>query len=188
MSEKNNLVIENEDGKAAEPKTEVDYKKKLEELEEKYNSMKKSFDKASSEVANYKKMYNEKLTDEEKQKQELEEKMQELEMLKNDKKKASIVNGLLSNGLSNDTASKIAESVLGGDVESIASALKDSYSEITKSLQDQIDELKRNSFNEPSGGGVGGEEQPKSLKDLTLDERIKLKQSNPELYQQLKNQ
>lgn len=50
--------------------TEVDYKAKLEEMEAKYYSLKTSFDKTSSENADYKRKERERLTDEERIKAE----------------------------------------------------------------------------------------------------------------------
>ena len=50
--------------------TEVDYKAKLEEMEAKYSSLKTSFDKTSSENADYKRKERERLTDEERIKAE----------------------------------------------------------------------------------------------------------------------
>lgn len=50
--------------------TEIDYKAKFEELEGKYSSLKTSFDKTSSENADYKRKERERMTEEEKVKAE----------------------------------------------------------------------------------------------------------------------
>lgn len=55
------------------PETQIDYKAKLDELEAKYSSLKTSFDKTSSENAEYKRKDRERMSDEAKLKADQEE-------------------------------------------------------------------------------------------------------------------
>lgn len=58
----------------AEPKTDVDYKALYEELNTKHTNLKASFDKASSDIANYKRQERDRMSEDEKKKAEAEEK------------------------------------------------------------------------------------------------------------------
>lgn len=101
---------------------------KLKAAEENAAKWKAASDKASSEAASYKKQYNAKLTDDERAKQENEAAFAEMqakiaEYEKRDKISTATA-AFLKAGFDEKAAGIAAEAFTGGDIESLAGALK----------------------------------------------------------------
>lgn len=146
------------------------------------------YDKLASQYADIKKQLNAKQTDDEKALEEQKAKDKELEDLRADKKKSTIINGLLKQGVGEKEAQAIADSVLKGDVGEITKAISDMHKASTADLQKQIDELKITGIDTPQGGLQNKETTIDDYSKMTIDERIALKNSNPDLFNTLNDQ
>lgn len=93
------------------------------ELTGKYSKLKDAFNKSSSETAKYKKLYNEKLSDEERTKNEQAEAMRLLQEENETLKKAQIIADytahFLSLGFTQDNASATAKAMADGDMDTV---------------------------------------------------------------------
>ena len=98
------------------------------------------YDKLATQYAEAKKQLKAKQTDDEKELEEQRLKDEELEELRAEKKKSTIINGLLKQGIADEDSTKIAIAVLSGDVDEITKAITNMHKNSTTDLQKQIDE------------------------------------------------
>lgn len=93
------------------------------ELTGKYSKLKDAFNKSSSETAKYKKLYNEKLSDEEKQKNEQAEVLRALQEENETLKKAQTVADytahFISLGFTQENAAATAKAMAEGDMDTV---------------------------------------------------------------------
>ena len=93
-----------------------------------YEKLKQSFDKASSDVARFKKELTERSTKEENDRREREERdrqlMEELEQLRNDKRIGAYSTNLMSWGMDADNAKSLASKLPDGASEDFFAAVK----------------------------------------------------------------
>ena len=93
-----------------------------------YEKLKQSFDKASSDVARFKKELTERSTKEENDRREREERdrqlMEELEQLRNDKRIGAYSTNLMSWGMDADNAKDLASKLPDGASEDFFAAVK----------------------------------------------------------------
>lgn len=127
-----------------------------------------------------------KMTEDEKKNAADKEKDAELEDLRNYKKASTIREGLLGQGISKESADKITESILKGDVADISKVIGEEFKLVTGVLQKEIDTLKLTGIDKPDGGSSTDTITASQFKTMTIDEKIALKNSNPELYKTLK--
>lgn len=144
------------------------------------------YDKLATQYAEVKKQLKAKQTDDEKALEEQRLKDEELEELRAEKKKSTIINGLLKQGIEDEDSTKIATAVLSGDVDEITKAITNMHKNSTTDLQKQINELKVTGIDTPSGSTQAKEKTVEDYSKMTLDERIELKNSNPDLFKTLK--
>jgi len=116
---------------------------------------------------------------------EIDEKDEELEELRAEKKKSTIINGLLKQGIADEDSTKIATAILKGDVNEITGAITNMHKNSTTDLQKQIDELKVTGIDVPQGSGQSKEITLEEFSKMSIDEKISLKISNPDLFNQL---
>lgn len=144
------------------------------------------YDSLATKYAQAKKDLKAKQTDEEKALEAQRLKDEELEELRAEKKKSTIINGLLKQGIADEDSSSIAEAILDGDVDKITKAITNMHKNATTDFQKQIDELKVTSIDTPNGSTQTKEKTVEDYSKMTLDERIALKNSNPDLFKTLK--
>lgn len=86
-----------------------------------YESLKKAYDKAASDTAEYKRQLKARMSEEEKAKTEMDEKIQKMEKENADMKKRIRVSELkakfISSGLDAEEAGKVAEEAYGGNID-----------------------------------------------------------------------
>lgn len=86
-----------------------------------YESLKKAYDKAASDIAEYKRQLKARMSEEEKAKTEMDEKIQKMEKENADMKKRIRVSELkakfISSGLDAEEAGKVAEEAYGGNID-----------------------------------------------------------------------
>lgn len=91
-----------------------------------YESLKKAYDKAASDTAEYKRQLKARMSEEEKAKTEMDEKIQKMEKENADMKKRIAVSELtakfISSGLDADEAVKVAEQAYGGNIDFVIEA------------------------------------------------------------------
>lgn len=143
---------------------------------------KSQYDKASSEIARLKKLLKAKETDEERIAREREEREARLAELERKDRIHTRTSDLMDQGISKAQAIQIAEAIENGDniAQSIGSVIED--------YKKQLNAYKVASVATPSGATETKEVTYKEFKAMTIDERIKLKNSNPELYEQFRKQ
>lgn len=143
-------------------------------------------DKKTKELAELKRQLKAKQTDEEKALEIQKEKDAELEELKTFKQRSILENSLLTNGIDKEEVKGLADVILSGDVEKIGKSIGTIYAKGYNSLQTEINELKMAGIDKPSGsdGNSDKEITLENFKKMTIDERIALKNSNPELFKQ----
>lgn len=143
--------------------------KTKEEHEAEALKWKKAFDKTSSELANVKKLYKDKLTEEERkasEQQELQEAMRnELETLRKEKKVAQITAKVADIGIEVSVASKMAESYVEDDADVFFGLLKG----YVNGLKDELRKEGMKGQPSPQGGGLPKAEEPDFSK-MTLSE------------------
>lgn len=144
------------------------------------------FDKKTKELAELKRQLKAKQTDEENALEIQKEKDAELEELKTFKQRSILENSLLTNGIDKEEVKGLAEAILSCDVEKIGKCIGTVYTKGYESLQTEIDELKMTGIDRPLGGNGKNDEEITldNFKKMTIDERIALKNSNPELFKQ----
>jgi len=143
------------------------------------------YDKLATQYAEAKKQLKAKQTDDEKALEEQKLKDEELEELRAEKKKSTIINGLLKQGIADEDSTKIATAILKGDVNEITGAITNMHKNSTTDLQKQIDELKVTGIDVPQGSGQSKEITLEEFSKMSIDEKISLKISNPDLFNQL---
>lgn len=146
---------------------------------------KSQYDKLASQFSDLKKQVKAKETEDEKKAREQAEKDQEINELQQFKNKSILEKGLLTNGIDTESVELISEAVLSGDMESISKVFGEVYSKGVKELQKEIDALKLTQIDQPNGSTQNKQITVEDYKKMTLDERIALKNSNPELFNEL---
>lgn len=141
------------------------------------------FDKTASELADYKRKYNATLDETEKARIEKEEKEAELAELKKENSKMKLLTSLAVIGLDEKLTSKIADSAIEGDYESLASAIKKATEAKTSALQAKIDELELEATQRPAQNSATGETEPKiDYAKMSVSELQALYEKSPELF------
>ena len=149
---------------------------------------KKLFDKQASEIASLKKQLKAKQTDDEAALEAQKEKDKELEELRMYKQKTSIKSGLTAKGISDKEAETIADAILSGEADAIAKAIGENFEASQSALQKEIDTLKLSGIEKPGGSSDSKETTVEDFAKIDIDQRIELKNSNPELFKILNEQ
>lgn len=175
---KGEFNMENEAAKTEEQT--VDYKAE-------YEKLKASFDKTSSEVADYKRKERERMSEDEKKQAELAERETYYKAL--EKENAIHRYSLKFNGIIKEESvlSNVATDLAEGNVEKAIEKIVSYFSKEKKELEKTIkEELMRNNpqANAQSSSGTITKEQ---FKNMTVGERTKIYNEQPELYKQLTN-
>lgn len=126
------------------------------------------------------------LTEDEKRAEEQKKKDKELEELRDYKRASTIREGLLAQGMSKESADKITESIIKGDVNEISNVIGTEFKASTSTLQKEIDTLKLTGVEKPAGGSSNDEITAEQFRKMTIDQKIALKNSNPDLYKSLR--
>ena len=149
---------------------------------------KSQLDKVMKELAAKNKMIKDSETESQRIAREQQEKDAQLQELTSFKNKSILEKGLLTNGLDANSVDKISEAIISGDMESIAKVFGEVYKNGTSNLQKEIDALKLSQIDKPNGSDGDKEVTLEDYKKMTLDEQIRLKNSNPELFKTLNSQ
>lgn len=158
------------------------------EGDEQEDKTKAALDKATKEAAEWKRKYNEKLSDEEKQKEAAEEQQKRFNDINAKLVRAETVSSLIDGGYDKATAESIADAMASGDHMKVAEALTTFHKNLSTAHQKALDDAKLQNAPVPNGGTGGNSEPTKeSFGKMTLDEKVRLKNENLELYKKLKN-
>lgn len=143
---------------------------------------KKQFDKTASELARLKKLLKDKETDEERIAREREERDNRLAELEKRDRINNETNALMDKGLTREQAFAIASAREEG------TSMADVIGTVVKSYQETIEAYKLSSVQTPNGSTKTNEVTRADYEKMSIDERIRLKNSNPELFKSLRNQ
>ena len=178
----NTTLIEGYDNMSAEEKL-----KALEEYEFDTSGLvdKKLFDKTSSELANYKKKYQETLSEEERNRASREEELQkmqeELASLKKDKALADSNAQFLSLGYEEALAKQTAQAFVDGDMAKVFQYQKQHQENLEKKFKTDL--LKGTP--QPKVGNEPKAMTKEDLRKMSLQERLKFAQENPDVYKEI---
>lgn len=146
---------------------------------------KEQFDKVASEVADWKKKYNAKLTEEEKiqaqQREEQDKLMNELETLRREKQMSEAKSNFLSLGYDDELATTTAKAFVEGDMATVFANQKKHQESIEKKVKTDI--LKGT----PKPGSAGGDVKltKADLHKMSVAERMTFAQEHPEEYKEI---
>ena len=138
----------------------------------------------NSEIAEYKRKEQEKLSDDEKQKLHYQEMEKEIASLKRKDILNSKINDLMSLGYDKELATKQAEAEVDGK-STIEFQRKFMESKLETQKQELLKQTKTPNVNDPNGGGVKTKED---FDKLGYEGQLKLYNENPEVYNQFANQ
>lgn len=147
--------------------------------------LKEALNKASSDVANYKKQLKEKMTEQERieaeRKEELEKKDKLLNDLLKEKQVTDFTNNFLSVGYSEDVAKSSAEAIVNGDFGTVFGNLKTFIEGVEKNAKVEV--LK--STPKPTGNQSDSPSVTKEqFNKMEYMDRIKFAEENPDLFNQ----
>ena len=153
---------------------------------EEFQKLKESFNRASSEAAEYKRQLKDKMTEQERLEEEKKEKDKLLESLLKEKEVANFTSNFLSVGYSEEEAKKSAEAIANGDFKTVFGNLKTFIEGIEQSAR--ADVIK--STPKPTGKANG--DSPSVTKEqfdkMEYRERVKFAEENPDLFNQYSEQ
>lgn len=166
---------------------EVVLKEELVAEKERYNALKESLDKATSESATYKRQIREleqaSMTEEEKRQAEMKELQEQLASFKNENRKVRFEKRITELGIKDDN---ILEPLLAlPDDESAEKLLNIISTQVNTSVEEAIKKTKVQNINDTPRPPAPNPSNDDELKKMTLTEQMKLKQSDPERYKQL---
>lgn len=148
------------------PNTEPDYKKLYEDLQKEKDKLKTSFDKASSETAEYKRKLAEHLTAEEAAKMEREqaekEMREELETLRAEKRVDSYTTKLMGVGIGNEDSVELAKLLPDGVPNEFFDGIK-------KFIADATTKIKADALKQQPGLTAGNTVQAQTIEESEND-------------------
>lgn len=149
---------------------------------------KKLFDKTSSELANYKKKYQETLSEEERNKavreEELQKMQEELSALKKDKAIADSTAQFLSLGYSEELAKSTAKAFVDGDMATVFNNQKQHQESIEQTIKTNL----MKGTPEPKVGNEPKTMTKEDLRRMSPQERLEFSQKNPDVYKEIYKQ
>lgn len=178
--------FENYENLTAEEKVALYEAYEYEDSSEELIKTKSAFDKVSSEIASMKKQNKEKLSEEERLAEERAEELKNLrtenEALKREKDLGNLTAEYMSMGYSQEIASKNAVAFLDGDRKTLFANEKAHLESVKQSYD--ADALAK--MNKPTSGSTTDNSITKDKFDnMGYTERVALKKSNPDLYNEL---
>ncbi|WP_407453559.1 hypothetical protein [Methanobrevibacter sp.] len=146
---------------------------------------KKAFDKTASDLANYKKKYQETLSEEERNKavrdEEIQRMQEELNSLKRDKQIADSTAQFLSLGYEESLAKSTAQAFVNGDMATVFNNQKLHQENYEKKIKTDL----MKGTPEPKVGNEPKAMTKEDLRRMSPQERLAFAQSNPDAYKQL---
>ena len=187
--------IDGYDSLSAEEKLKALENLEIEDNSSEFQKLKESFNKASSDVADYKKKLkakeeelNSKLSEDERKEKERQEKEAEkdalLQSLLKEKSLAEHKANFLKVGYDEELATSSANALVDGDYKSVFDNLGKFISERDKQAQVRaLDSTPR-----PTSGSAAAEVTKEQFDKMGIAERTKLLETNRELYESLKGE
>lgn len=164
--------------------TSINYEEEFKKLQAEAAKLKSSFDKAASEVAEYKRKEAARMTDEEKKQAELQEKEKEWQAIKKENAFYKYSQKLSETIKDKKILDEVATAYANGDTETAiekqCAYFAQTQSELGKKIKAELLQ------NQPEAHPQNPNKGQKSWAEMTLDEKTKLKRDNPQLYNQLK--
>lgn len=151
--------------------------------ESELTKMKNAFNKASSEVADYKKRLQEKQSDEEKKASEQAELLEQLRLENEEFKKQSAIAQnkaqFAALGLEDELAASSAEALYGGDMKVVFDNLRSFKAELEKGIRADV---MKNTPTPPAGGGSTAMTKDEIMNIRDSEERQLAIAEHPELF------
>lgn len=154
---------------------------------------KAEYDKLASELAKFKReakaKEREKMSEEERQRAEYEDNKKELEALRKENSKSKAISKLSKTKASDELVEGLAEALVSNDTETIVESIVKLVESVTSATSKELETVKLGATPRPQQGDNTTTKVPsvEDYKKMTIDERIQLKISNPQLYAVLTN-
>lgn len=152
------------------------------------------YDKLASEYAKYKRDTKAKeranMNEQELKDAEAEDTRKELEALRKETTKSKAISKLSKIQGNEEAIESIAQGLVEGDIEGTVESILKLVEGATSEANKQLETMKLEATQRPNVGD-NSQNQPTTIeeyKKMTIDERIRLKASNPELYETLSKQ
>lgn len=162
------------------------------EVEEKTIS-KAEYDKLASELAKFKReakaKEREKMSEKERERAEFEDAKKELEALRKENSKSKAISKLSKTKASDELVEGLAEALVSNDMETVVDSIVKLVESVTSESNKELETVKLGATPRPQQGDNTTTKVPsvEDYKKMTIDERIQLKISNPQLYAVLSN-
>lgn len=148
---------------------------------------KELLDKATSEVADYKKKWKALLSEQAQKELEAKEKEERMLEIEKENKSLKMNNALVNSGFSEKVIKDIVKSAVEGDADALAKAITDGAKEVTKELRDKIAALELENTEHPANGSnSNNQEITLDVSKMSLDELEKAFKEHPELAEKYK--
>lgn len=163
-------------------------KKELDDSHQKeVNKLKGYISRANGETAEYKRKFQEKLSDAEKEQAEREEAYEAMKNELADLKRTNAINAqvaqLTAMGYDQKLANEQATALVDNDLDKVLAIQK----EFLESHDKEVVAKGMAGMKRPSSGKADGMDE-KAFAKMTLDERLALKREDPELYEELRKE
>ena len=168
------------------PTPEIDYKAEYEKTKSDYEALKRNFDKASSEIADFKRKDKARMTDEEKRNAELAEREEHYKAIEREnalyKYKASLSTQIKDEKVLTEVATLYADGNIAGAIAKQNEYFTKFQSELEKSIKSDL--LKQNPQATPQGNSVAELTKDK-FNSMSYKEKVELYNKDPETYKKL---
>ena len=167
--------------------TSVNSETEINENQEKTVS-KALFDKQAKQLADMKKQLKSYMSADEQAKIDMQERDNEINELRAFKRASELTNGLIQH-LGAEHSKNVSEAIIGGDTSSIVKAVEKAFTSLIKAKDDEIANLKLEAMNQGSNGSNNGANKTITVEDfkaMGIDQRIALKNENPQLYEKFR--
>jgi hypothetical protein len=129
------------------------------------------------------------MSEEERQRAEYEDNKKELEALRKENSKSKAISKLSKTKASDELVEGLAEALVSNDTETIVESIVKLVESVTSATSKELETVKLGATPRPQQGDNTTTKVPsvEDYKKMTIDERIQLKISNPQLYAVLSN-
>lgn len=146
------------------------------------------FDKQAKQLSEMKKQLKSYMSADEQAKIEMQERDNEISELRAFKRASELSSGLVQH-LGAEHSKSVSEAIIGGDTSSIVKAIEKAFTGLIKAKDDEIANLKLEAMNQGTNGSNNSTNKTITVEDfkaMGIDQRIALKNENPQLYDKLR--
>lgn len=163
--------------------TTINYEEEYKKLQAEHASLKASFDKTSTEIADYKRKEKARMSDEERLQAEQVEREKKYKAIERENAYYKFSQTLSATIKDKKVLDEVANAYADGDT---ASAIEKQSAYFAREQSELEKRIRLEILQNQPDPHAQNQNNTKSWDEMSLDERIKLKRENPNLYNQLK--